>query len=249
MKSFLKITTIAITITSVSILSGCSSISTVIEKRDLTVETKMSDTIFLEPVSSKEKRVFIQLRNTTDKNIDARALSKKLKNILTAKGYSVTQNMDNAVFVIQQNLLSVSKTDKRNAYGPMQAGFGGALVGGTIGGITGSSGSYGQSMAIGSLIGAGIGLATNALVKDVYYNMVTDLQIRQRVKGNKVNYTKTASAKSGSSAGMTQTISGQSEWLTYRTRIVSVANKVNLEFVEAQSQLENKMMRSVSGIF
>jgi len=247
MEKIMKLLIVALAFTGIASLSGCSSVSTVIEKQDLTVETKMSDTIFLEPVSARDKVAFVQLRNTTDQDLDSEKLTLQLKSALEAKGYEITEDMDKANFVIQQNILSVAKVDPRNAYSAVQAGFGGAVAGGVIGSMTGSSG---RSAGIGGLIGAGIGLAANALVKDVYYNMVTDLQIRQRVKdGNKVKYTKQAESKIGSSAGITQEVSGTSDWMNYRTRIVSVANQVNLEFSEAQLELETKTLRSVAGIF
>lgn len=250
MMKLMKPMIVAVALTGVATLSGCSSVSTAIEKKDLSVQTKMSDTIFLEPVSARDKVVFVQLRSTSDQKIDADKLATNLKSALVAKGYSITDDMDKANFVIQQNILSVAKVDPKSAYSAVQAGFGGAVVGGTIGALAGSRGNYGRTTSIGGLIGAGIGLAANALIKDVYYNMVTDLQIRQRVKGNnKVEYTKQAESKIGSSAAMTQKVSGTSNWMTYRTRIVSVANKVNLDFSEAKTPLEMKTLRSVAGIF
>ncbi|WP_275112714.1 complement resistance protein TraT [Bathymodiolus thermophilus thioautotrophic gill symbiont] len=42
---------------------------------------------------------------------------------------------------------------------------------------------------------------------------------------------------------------GQAKWKTYRTRIVSTANQVNLKFDEAIKSLEDGLVRSISGIF
>lgn len=246
----LKIAALAVAMGGITTIMGCASVSTAIEKKDLSVQTKMSDTIFLEPVSTERKTVFLQFRNTSDKEINAPEIQSRLEKTLQQKGYKLVSSPQDATFLVQQNILSVAKTNKDEAYSAMHAGFGGAVVGGALGGLAGNSGNYGHSATVGGLIGAGIGIAANALVKDVYFNMVTDLQIKQRApKGQKVDYVQTASAQSGSSANLSQTLSGQSDWITYRTRIVSVANQVNLEFIEAQKQLEDKLIRSTTGIF
>lgn len=48
-------------------LSGCNAVTTAIEHRDLIVENKMTDTVFLDPVSSSQKTIYLQVRNTTDR--------------------------------------------------------------------------------------------------------------------------------------------------------------------------------------
>jgi hypothetical protein len=42
----------------ISILSGCAAVHTSIAKKDLDVQTKMSDTVFLDPVGPDKKTVF-----------------------------------------------------------------------------------------------------------------------------------------------------------------------------------------------
>jgi len=37
--------------------------------------------------------------------------------------------------------------------------------------------------------------------------------------------------------------------MRYRTRVLSTANKVNLDFAEAQPVLEEEISRAISGIF
>ncbi|HIP56097.1 MAG TPA: complement resistance protein TraT, partial [Arcobacter sp.] len=38
------------------------------------------------------------------------------------------------------------------------------------------------------------------------------------------------------------------QWKKYRTRVVSVANQVNLNFKEAQPELVKALVKSISGI-
>jgi hypothetical protein len=42
---------------------------------------------------------------------------------------------------------------------------------------------------------------------------------------------------------------GKVDWKTYRTRVVSTANKVNLDFAEAQPVLQDALGKSLSGLF
>jgi hypothetical protein len=53
----------------------------------------------------------------------------------------------------------------------------------------------------------------------------------------------------GSSTSTTQSYNQTSNWLKYRTRIVSVANKVNLDFKDAKPELQAQIAKQVSGIF
>jgi Enterobacterial TraT complement resistance protein len=56
--------------TGVLILSGCAAVHTSTAKKDLGVQTKMSDTVFLDPIGPDKKVVFVQVRNTSDKPFD-----------------------------------------------------------------------------------------------------------------------------------------------------------------------------------
>lgn len=49
------------------LVDACSTTTTTINKRDLNVQTKMSDTIFLNPLPYGHRDVFVQIRTTSDK--------------------------------------------------------------------------------------------------------------------------------------------------------------------------------------
>ncbi|MDZ7817809.1 MAG: hypothetical protein U5K55_03925 [Aliarcobacter sp.] len=52
MRNFLKLTILIISTLFVGLyMSGCGAATTAIEKRNLEVQTKMSDSVFLEPVA------------------------------------------------------------------------------------------------------------------------------------------------------------------------------------------------------
>jgi hypothetical protein len=234
---------------SVLLMSGCSAMNTAIKKKDLDVQTKMSETVFLEPVAPEQKIVFIDIRNTSDKDIN---ITEQVKSAFIARGYTITQNPNKATYMLQGNILKIGKSDLRETQGLLGSGFGGGIAGAAVGATAGYAltGSSNTGLALG-LAGAAAGFIGDALVEDVLYVMVTDLQIRERpLEGEVVTQTQQANLQQGTSTQVRQNIKGgKIEWKTYRTRIVSTANKMNLKFEEAQPVLESALAHSVSGIF
>ncbi len=226
-------------------MSGCSAMHTAIKKKDLDVQTKMSETIFLEPVAPEDRIIYFDFRNTSDKDIQ---IKEQIATVFKNRGYTITQNPKEATYMLQGNILKVGKSDLREAGNYLGSGFGGAA--------TGAAAAYalsgGGRTAVGvGLAGAALGLVGDALVDDVLYVMITDLQIRERpLDGEIITQTQQADLQQGSSTSVQQDTRGAKvAWKTYRTRIVSTANKVNLDFEEAKPVLESALARSVSGIF
>jgi uncharacterized protein YcfJ len=224
-------------------LSGCSATHTAISKRNLEVQTKMSDTIFLDPVADDKRTVFVQVRNTSDQQ--GLSIEPQIIEAVQSKGYRVVRDPEQANFLLQANVLQAGQTDLRSQNELLGSGFGGALVGGAIGNQFGSgSGRAGATVA-----GALIGLAADAMVKDVHYSIITDLQISERAKkGVVVLEENKASLKQGNSGYKNVSSTEETEWKRYQTRILSTANQVNMEYAEAEPELVKGLMRSISGI-
>ena len=94
-------------------VSGCSTTATLIEKRNLDVQTKMSDSIFLDPVSPSKQTVFLQVRNTSDKADFS--LDDSLRAAIEGRGWRLVNDPDAANFMLQINILSVGQSDKTAA--------------------------------------------------------------------------------------------------------------------------------------
>ncbi len=225
-------------------LSGCGAVSTAVKKRNLDVKTQMSQTIWLEP--SSEKTVYIQIKNTSDK--DMSDLQTLISNDLTAKGYKITNSPDSAYYWVRANVLKADKMDLRQAQGLLSSGYEGAATGAALGaGITAyNGGGAGATLGVGLASGL-VGLAADAMVEDVNFTMVTDLQISERTKST-VTTDNVAALKQGTSGVKVQTSSEQSNRHSYQTRVVSNANKVNLKFEEAKPVLEAQLAKSIAGI-
>jgi len=227
-------------------LSGCGAVHTMVKKRNLDVQTKMSETVFLEPSKPSDKVIYVSIKNTSDKKLTIKA---PILSTLKESGFKITKDPSKAKYMLQANVLQCKKMDLRSAENILNAGFGGAATGMLVAGAAGSS--SGKSMAGAGLFGAVAGIVGDAMVDDTLYAMITDLQIRERpLKGEKIEQMTNTNASVGTSSRMTQKVTGgEVNWKTYRTRILSTANKANLEFVEAKPVLETGLIRSVSGIF
>jgi len=226
-------------------LGGCSAMDTAIRKKDLDVQTRMSETLFLEPIAQEKRIVYVEIKNTSDKDVNVQSA---IETALTNRGYKITKDPKEATYMLQANILKVGKSDLKESQSYVGSAFGGGVMGAAAGYAATGSGRTGAALG---LAGAAIGIATDAMVKDNLYVMVTDLQIRERpLEGEVVTQTQKAYLDQGSSTTTKQDIKGgKIEWKTYRTRIVSTANQVNLEFEEAKPALENALVRSISGVF
>ena len=90
----------------------------------------------------------------------------------------------------------------------------------------------------------------NAAVKDVTYTVITDLQISEKAAhGAKIQETDESALQQGTGSVMRQSSSFQAGWMRYQTRILSTAEKVNLDFNDALPVLEAGLANSIAGIF
>lgn len=209
-------------------------------KRNLEVKTQMSETVWLEP--SSERTVFLQIKNTSDK--DMSGLHSKITEAVKAKGYQVVTSPDKAYYWIQANVLKADKMDLRESQSWLSRGYEGAAAGA---GITAyNSSSAGATLGVGLAAGL-VGMAADAMVEDINYNMITDVQIAERTKAT-VTTDNIAALRQGTSDAKIQTSTEQGNQHKYQTRVVSNANKVNLKFSEAQPVLEDQLAKSIANI-
>jgi outer membrane lipoprotein SlyB len=237
-------------------LSGCAATQTAIAKKHLDVQTKMSDAVFLEPVAPDKRIVFVQVRNTSDKqNFDLEA---PIKAAIAAKGYRVTDNPEEAYYKLQAQVLSVSKASPTAAEAALNDGFGGTALGGlgggatgaVIGGIAGGRGGALIGAGVGALVGGIAATIADSSVKDVTYVAITDVQISERAQEGVVGRRNSElDTKQGSSGKIRQTFAEATTEKRHRTRVVSTANKANLEYEEAVPELTAGLTRSLSGLF
>ncbi|HQV88221.1 MAG TPA: complement resistance protein TraT [Nitrosomonas sp.] len=234
------------------VLSGCAAVHTSIAKKDLDVQTKMSDSIFLDPVEPNQKTIYLNIRNTSDKtNFD---ITGTVARALEGRGYRITNNPKEAHYWLQVNILSVDKASPTAAEAALRSGYGGVALGAAVGTATGAAIDGWSGAGIGGLAGAAaFGIAdtiASAAVKDVTFMAITDVEIAERAEdGVIVREDRQQDAKQGVGGARRQSSTKVSEMNKYRTRVVSTANKVNLQYEEAAIELTNGLARSISGLF
>ncbi|HBD9439215.1 TPA: complement resistance protein TraT [Legionella pneumophila] len=229
----------------IAALCSCAATQTAIEHGKLSTSTKMSETIFLDPVPSRQKTVYLSVKNTSDQNIN---FSRPLAEALESHGYKVVKNPGSAHYLVQANVLKVGKMSRGASEAAIGSGFGSTLAGVGTGVAVGSLTNSSNAMIAGGLAGGLASVAADALIKDVNYAMITDIQISERTT-HKIKQRTQASLQNGSSTHTTQDYSEESNLKRYRTRLVSNADKVNLNFADARLILEREAANSIAGIF
>ena len=238
----MKAVKIISTVLIASSLYGCAATQVVLEKKDLDVQTQMSDTIFLDPVSPGKRTVFVQVRNTSDKQ--ELNIVDSINSRVESKGYTLQEDPDAAHYLLQVNILQAGKTDPAAAERALNSGYGTVVAGATAGYVMGGDGT---SAVVGGFLGGAAELVANSLIKDVTYSLITDIQLSEKVKGS-VYSDSTHNLKQGNSGSSVVDYSEVSDRKKYQTRVVSTANKVNLEFEDALPELEKGLYNTISGL-
>ncbi len=230
----------------VLVLAGCAAAHTAISKRDLDVQSKMSDTIFLDPVPQSQQVVYVQIRNTSDQaefDIDP-----DLRNAIEGRGYTITSDIARAHYLLQVNVLQVGKIDPSAADRYFAAGYGSAVGGAAAGAVIGGIASPTLTgFGIGGIVGGAASLVADALVKDVTYSVITDVQISER-SGSAVTERTQQSLKQGRSGTRELSATDTTNWKRYQTRVMSSANQVNLDLPDALPALKAGITRSIAGM-
>jgi hypothetical protein len=236
-----------------ALLAGCAATSTAISKRELDVQTKMTDTVFLEPVAADRRTVFLSVRNTSDK--PDFVVEPAIRRQIEAAGYRIVDDPDQAQFMLQANVLQAGRNSLTAAEAAGEGGFGsavsGAAVGAGTGFLLGKAGGSDVGLTIaGALLGAAIGTAADAYVQDVTYTVITDIRVSERARGGTVvSQSEQQTLDQGSGGAVTQSSSTITDWKHYQTRIVATANQANIEWEEAAPSMVDGLTRSIGGIF
>ena len=265
MKNIITILLVSLTL----FFSGCAAARIALEHQDLVIQTRMSDSIFLEMTDEVENTIFVDIKNTSDKDLQ---VNEKIKAAIRSRGYEVVDNFRKAFFHLRGNILFVGETDPSAAESALANGFGGAIAGAVVGNQVGGTGAM---VGLG-LLGAAVEIVANSLTKNVTFTIITDLQISERSadtitqsieskftqgntsstlvpfqKGSPFNDSHQSDYKDHLNKGtiIKQNSTIKTNRRKYRTRVVSTANQVNLEFHEAQTILEQNLAKSIAGIF
>lgn len=250
-----------------ALLSGCTAMHTAVNKRDLDVQTRMSASIMMTPVEPEQRTVFVQVRNSSSEpSFD---LQQDVKLAIEKRGYRIVDDPQVAHFWLQANVLSVAKEHP----GELLAEFDQSLPmddaesvtpepvvvrgnGHVHGGVHVVYGGNIDRRDVEKLLAAALIIGVtewtaNALVKDVYYTVLTDIQISERIEqGDALAHEDAEHTLQQGDSGETVSFwSRDVPQRRYQTRILSVANQVNLDWDDAAPIVRERLARVLAGMF
>ena len=223
------------------IIGGCSSLETAVKKRNIETQTKISETIWLNPEFITDKTIFIQVKNTSMSDI---SIEKGLKNILVQKGYKIVNTPKTANYWLQINILKLEKLSLNTSDAAL-SGLTGAGIGALLGGY--NTGSTNTAVAWG-LVGGALGILSDTLIDDTFYGMITDILVSERTP-YKVKSSAISTTTQGTQGRNFSVSESSGNMNRYQTRVISTANKMNLKFEEAEPVLRAELLKAIGNIF
>ncbi len=236
-----------------SAMFGCAATQVALTKKDLDVQTKTSTAVFVDPVSPEKRTIYLDVKSGV-MEFDRRAFKTFVKEqfALNDNGYRIIDDPTKAQFTMVAYVLNLEKASPSAAQAALSTGYlgGSVAAGAAIGAATSSRGDAWKGAATGGVALGAAEFISGALVKDVTYMLVADVQIKERTAHGAIVRKDTQVDTKVSDAGSSrQTVSEVSNQKEYRTRIVTTANKVNLKLEQAQDQMFQKTAYAMSGFF
>lgn len=229
-------------------LGGCSAIHTSVAKRNLDVQTKISTSIFVDPVAKEKRKIFLEVRSGVmefDRNSFTQSISEQLVN--SGNGYALTDNPKEAQYRMSVFVRTLEKTTPEGAANALSSGYQGAGAGAVASFALGGSG---RNMAGAGLLASGLGVVANAFVQDVMFLLVADIRITENAaNGVIVRRDSKVNTQISDHGASTQTYSEATNKKQYSTRVVTTANKANLELPEAQPLMFEKTAFAMAAFF
>ena len=234
---------------SLSLLGGCAAIYLAITGSDLELETRLSETVFLDPVAPDKRIVYVSVKNSSAQR--GFNIERQVKSSIAAKGYRITDNPQEAYYWLQCNVRFVGETSQNAAEAVFEEGFGSPIVTGILAGTLADAldASDETSLIIGTAVAIGAALVDWS-VEDARFSVITDLQISEpAAKGETVSVRSRRVVRQGEGGGEIERGRRKSDRKRYRTRILSSAHRVNLTMEEALPPLKENLVSAISGIF
>lgn len=260
-------------------LTGCMALHTSVAKGKLDVQTRMSETVYLDPVEAEFRTVFIDIRQTAAEY--RLPLAADVRNLLLSRGYKLVDSPQQAQYWLQVNVRTVLKERPEVVLASGEYNMSPEQIhqllypGIALPAATQQSrnaqrrasnvavyadASYGTNIDGKDIARALVVLAAwagaeymgNQLVQDKYFTMLTDIQLAERIAPDSIGRVQEVSRQN-----LEQGDSGNTELLwelstdrrKYQIKVVSFANKANLSWDDAEQPLHDGLLRSLAGIF
>ncbi len=257
------------------LLGGCANRHAKDDKSGLSEEgvdlqVKMSSNAFIAPVTApvnQEKRQIYILGTNTSSAINANQhLYPLLVKELQRRGYVPVSDPNQAHYMLLYNVLYVGKeVSDLSTLTTVASGVAGAAVAATVG----RDNEVVQNAGLGALVGTVAGAVTGHYFETNTYELVVDIQIRERQPPAPPPITPTDAHKREIELAIRQvnaslghvmvnqevpapevrTASPNDSWQQYNNQVVGYASALRLQFNEATPALYRTIAREISGIF
>lgn len=225
-------------------LGGCASTARMMENATLTTNVVMQDTLFLDKTKAKEKKVFVDVTNTSEvKDIP---LDRYLREKSAQKNICVVEDAADATWIVQANIsrLTYNKVESMGA----DLGRYGAIAGGVVGyALRGTVRDSWFASAVGGIVGNIVGAAVGSIVKVEAYEGSIDVQIKE--KSGTVKETKVSRISQGSATTVTTETEEVKDYQTYRTSLSVTAKRTNINLEEAVTEIAEKASMQIAALF
>ncbi len=237
-------------------LGGCAASYTALNKQDLKVDTRTSTAIFVDPVPREKRTIYLDVKSGVAE-FDRRQFKQFVKQEFETNdnGYRLVDDPDQAQFQMIAYVLNLEEANPNAAEAALGHGFAGAggmalASGAATAAAVGASGGHSDAaLGAGLAVGAASFIA-DAMVKDVTFMLVVDVQIKEKAnEGVIVRKDTRVDTKVSDAGGTTQTVSEATDRKEYRTRIVTTANQVNLKIEECKDKMFTKTAYAMAGFF
>jgi len=232
-------------------LTGCAATQTALGHKDLEVQTRTSTAIFVDQVAREKRTVYVSVRSGV-MEFDRKGFKRFINDQFQGhdEGYRIVDDPEKAQFQMNVYVLNLEKTNPTAAEEALSRGYVGSVAAGAAAGSLVNRGNPYRGAVAGGLFGGVTESISGALVKNVTYMLVADVQIKEKArKGVIVRKDTQISAKVSDSGTSTQRTSEVGIRKAYQTRIVTTANKVNLDLAEAQDLMFKKTAYAMAGFF
>jgi len=260
-------------------LSGCMALHTSVAKGKLDVQTRMSETVYLDPVEPEFRTIFIDIRQTaTEYKLP---LADDVRALLLSRGYQLVDSPQQAQYWLQVNVRTVLKERPEVVLAsgeydmtpeqihqllypgmPLPEPETKAVVAQRRASNVAvyADASYGADIDGKDIAKALVVLAAwagaeyvgNQLVKDKYYTMLTDIQLAERIAHDSIGMVQESSMqqlRQGDSGNIELLWELATDRRKYQVKVISFANKANLSWDDAEQPLHDGLLRSLAGIF
>jgi hypothetical protein len=155
-------------------LVGCAATERVIDYSSMKTDVKMSKSIFLEPLAKSPKKVYVEVKNTTNRPELVSNFQPVLISQLQAKGYQITQNPKEADYWIQCNIRYIGLYNDKIIKD-------GVVTGAAVGALSGLAiARSAAGVAGGALVGGVLGLGADVATRTKTQVIAVDLRVTER---------------------------------------------------------------------